>query len=167
MDNDLLFDFEVDKSTKTIFIVKEFDAEGSLVWDAFTKQEIIDQWWAPKPLISRTIDMDFRVGGRRLYAMLYPDGNEVGWQIFHYTDITPKSNFKCTSVFVDRDETPLGPGAKWDLTFSEQNTLEGRITKVSISVHFESFEELQKMIETGFREGFTMILDQLMSLLKS
>jgi uncharacterized protein YndB with AHSA1/START domain len=57
--NNLLFDFTVDKSTKTVFITKEFDAELSLVWDAFTKQEILDQWWAPKPWESKTKVMNF------------------------------------------------------------------------------------------------------------
>ena len=51
MSSNLLFNFKVDKSTSTVFVDKEFDAELSLVWDAFTKQEILDQWWAPKPLI--------------------------------------------------------------------------------------------------------------------
>lgn len=44
--NNLQFDFRVDKSTKTVFIEREFNAELPLVWDAFTKQEILDQWWA-------------------------------------------------------------------------------------------------------------------------
>lgn len=166
MSNDLQFEFEVDRSAKTIFVTKEFDADISLVWDAFTKKEIIDQWWAPQPLISKTKDMDFRVGGRRLYVMANPDGSEIGWQIFHYTDITPGSNFKCTSVFVDSNETPLGPGAIWDLTFKEQHSPTGEITTVSITIAFESFDELEKMIEMGFKEGFTMILEQLNRLLK-
>ena len=42
MKNDLLFNFNVDKATKTVFINREFDAELSLVWDAFTKAEILD-----------------------------------------------------------------------------------------------------------------------------
>ena len=54
MKNDLLFDFTVDKTIKTVFINREFDAELSLVWDAFTKQEILDQWTAPKPWASKT-----------------------------------------------------------------------------------------------------------------
>jgi uncharacterized protein YndB with AHSA1/START domain len=53
MKNNLLFDFTVDKSTKTVFITREFDADLSLVWDAFTKAEILDQWVAPKPFISK------------------------------------------------------------------------------------------------------------------
>ena len=161
MKNNLLFDFTVDKASKTVFVTKEFDADLSLVWDAFTKQEILDQWWAPKPFISKTKYMDFRVGGRRFYAMVSPEGAEIGWQIFDYTSITPKSNFKCLSVFADKDETPHLPGANWDLTFSEQNG----ITKVSISIYFESLEELEKMIEMGFKEGFTVTLNELTNVL--
>jgi uncharacterized protein YndB with AHSA1/START domain len=168
--SNLLFNFNVDKSTSTVFLDKEFDAGLSLVWDAFTKQEILDQWWAPKPLISKTKYMDFSVGGRRFYAMVSPDGAEIGWQIFDFTSITPKSNFKCLSFFADKDETPHLPGANWDLTFSEQN--DGRpgrqgITKVCISIYFESLEELGKMIEMGFKEGFTVTLNELTSLLKT
>ena len=76
MKNTLRSDFRIDKNSKTIFIIREFDAELSLVWDAFTKQEILDQWWAPKPLVSKTKAMNFEEGGRRFYAMVWPDGQE-------------------------------------------------------------------------------------------
>ncbi len=74
MKTSLLFDFIVDKSTKTVFVNREFDAGLSLVWDAFTKQEVLDQWWAPKPWVSKTKFMNFEVGGRRFYAMVSPEG---------------------------------------------------------------------------------------------
>ncbi|HNH31346.1 MAG TPA: SRPBCC domain-containing protein, partial [bacterium] len=96
--NNLQFDFKVDKSTKTVFVEKEFDAELSLVWDAFTKKEILDQWWAPKPYASKTKYMNFKVGGRRFYAMVSPEGQE-NWHIQDYTSISPKTNFKFFSVF--------------------------------------------------------------------
>ena len=90
---DLLFDFTIDKTAKTVVINREFDAELSLVWDAFTKQEILDQWVAPKPFVSKTKYMNFEVGGRRFYAMVSPEGQEQ-WAIQKYTSITPKTNFK-------------------------------------------------------------------------
>ncbi len=74
--NNLQFDFTVDKAAKTVYITREFNAELPLVWDAFTKQEILDQWWAPKPWMSKTKSMDFKVGGRRFYAMVSPEGEE-------------------------------------------------------------------------------------------
>jgi uncharacterized protein YndB with AHSA1/START domain len=161
--NSLLFDFTVDKSTNTVSIIREFAAGLPLVWDAFTKKEILDQWWAPKPLISRTKSMDFRVGGRRFYAMVSPEGQELGWQIQEYTSISPKINFKFLSVFADKDENPHLPGSNWDLNFSEQNDM----TKVSITIHNDSLERMEKMIEMGFKEGFTMTLNELETLLKN
>ena len=76
MNNNLLFDFTVDKISKTIFVNREFTAGLSLVWDAFTKQEILDQWWAPKPWASKTKYINFEVGGKRFYAMVGPEGQE-------------------------------------------------------------------------------------------
>jgi uncharacterized protein YndB with AHSA1/START domain len=118
--NNLLFDFTVDKSTKKVFINKEFDAELSLVWDAFTKPEILDQWWAPKPWASKTKVMNFEVGGRRFYAMVSPEGQER-WSVQQYTSISPKTNFKYMNAFADADENPELPGSDWDLNFSKQN----------------------------------------------
>jgi uncharacterized protein YndB with AHSA1/START domain len=161
MDKNLLFDLTVDKLAKTVTIIREFDAELSLVWDAFTKQELLDQWWAPKPYESKTIKMDFKVGGRRFYAMISPEGQEIGWHIQDYTSITPKNNFKYLSVFADKDENPFPPGSDWDLNFNAEND----ITKVSISIYNESLERMEKMIEMGFVEGFTVTLNELENLL--
>src|SRR5580704_14161574 len=103
MKNDLQFDFIVDKTAKTVSITREFDAELSLVWDAFTKQEILDQWWAPKPWTSRTKHMNFENGGRRFYAMCGPEGQEH-WSVQEFDDINPPKSFKMTSFFTDKDE---------------------------------------------------------------
>ena len=160
--NDLLFDFTLDKSKKTVFINREFDADHSLVWDAFTKQEILDQWWAPKPWSSKTKVMNFKVGGRRFYAMVSPEGQER-WSIQKYTSISPKTNFKFLNAFADKDENPELPGSDWDLRFSEEN---GK-TKVSVSIYNESLERMEKMIEMGFKEGFMMTLKSLEDLLET
>lgn len=160
--NSLLFDFTVDKSTKTVSINREFAAELSLVWDAFTKQEVLDQWWAPKPWSSKTKFMNFEVGGRRFYAMVSPEGQER-WSIQQYTSISPKTNFKMLNAFADENENPELPGSDWDITFSERNGT----TKVSVTIYNESLARLEKMIEMGFKEGFTMTLNSLEKLLIS
>ncbi|HTN38575.1 MAG TPA: SRPBCC domain-containing protein [Arachidicoccus sp.] len=159
MKNNLLFDFTVDKAAKTVFITREFDADLSLVWDAFTKAEILDQWVAPKPWTSKTKFMQFKVGGRRFYAMISPQGQEH-WAIQKYTSISPKTNFKLFNAFSDKDENPELPGSDWDYTFTEQN---GK-TKVSITIYNESLARMEKMIEMGFKEGITMSLNELSQL---
>lgn len=170
MNNNLLSDinlndFTIDNGTKTVFINREFVAELSLVWDAFTTQEILDQWWAPKPWESRTEFMNFKEGGQRFYAMVSPEGEEH-WSIQKYTSISAKNNFKMWNAFADKDENPELPGSDWDFNFSEQNRPDNSlVTKVSITIKNESLERMEKMIKMGFQGGFTMTLNYLEKLL--
>ena len=159
MNNNLLFDFTVNKAEKTVVITREFAAGLSLVWDAFTRQEILDQWVAPKPWVCKTKYMNFEVGGKRFYAMVSPEGLER-WSIQEYTSITPKTNFKMYNTFADKDENPELPGSEWDYNFSEQNG----ITKVVITIFNESFDRMENLLD-GFRQGFTMTLTNLEKLL--
>ncbi len=161
MTTNSLFDFNVDKSTKMVNITMEFDAHPSLVWDAFTKPELLDQWYAPKPFTSRTKFMDFKVGGRRFYAMVSPDGNER-WAVQKYLSITPKSNFKMWNVFTDKDENPEPHGSDWNLNFSESNGG----TKVEINIYNESLERMEGLLE-GFKVGMRMTLENLRDLLET
>lgn len=159
MNNDLLFDFNVDKAAKTVYITREFNAPLSLVWNAFTKAELLDQWGAPAPMRAKTKYMNFEVGGRRFYAMISPDGQER-WSVQEYTSITPKTNFKMYNAFSDKDENRELPGSEWDHNFSEQN---GRTT-VCITIFNESFERMEKLLD-GFKIGFTITLENLENLL--
>jgi uncharacterized protein YndB with AHSA1/START domain len=158
----LLFDFTVDKATNTVFVNREFAAELPLVWDAFTKQEILDQWWAPLPWVSKTKKMDFKVGGQRFYAMVSPEGQEH-YSIEHYTAINPKTNLQWASSFADKNENinTEFPTSNWELNFNEQ---EG-VTKVSIAIKHKTLADIEMHIQMGFKEGFTMTLNELDNLL--
>ncbi|MDE3253674.1 MAG: SRPBCC domain-containing protein [Bacteroidota bacterium] len=159
MNDNLLFDFTVDKSTKTVYITREFDAEQSMVWDAFTQAELLDQWIAPAPFTCKTKYMDFKVGGKRFYAMVSPDGVER-WALQEYTSITPKTHFAMYNAFADADENRELPGSEWDHTFSEE---QGK-TKVHIKIYNESLERLERILE-GFTIGMKMSLANLEALL--
>ena len=76
MKNNLLMDFTVNKETSTVHVKREFNASLPDVWSAWTEPQILDLWWAPAPWKSKTKSMDFKEGGRRLYAMVGPDGEE-------------------------------------------------------------------------------------------
>lgn len=155
-------EFIIDKPTKTVTITKEFDAARDLVWDAYTKPELLDQWWAPKPLTSETRDMNFEVGGRRFYAMVMPDGQKR-WSVQQYRSITPKTNFKFFNTFADENANPELPGSDWDFNFSEAN---GKTT-VHISIYNESLERLERMAASGFKEGTEGQLSNLEELLSA
>lgn len=162
MEKNLLFEFTVNKPEKTVYITREFAAELPLVWDAFTKKELLDQWVAPKPWSARTKYMNFEVGGRRFYAMVSPEGMER-WSIQEYTSITPKTHFKMYNTFADAEENKELPGSAWDYKFSEHNG----ITTVNITIFNESLSRMEKMIEMGFEPGFKMSIDNLDHLLET
>ncbi len=154
-------EFIVNKETKTVLITKEFDAGLEMVWDAYTKPELLDQWWAPKPLTSRTKAMNFREGGRRFYAMVSPEGVER-WAVQKYTSISPRSNFKFFNAFADENENLQLPGSDWDFNFTER----GSKTTVSVSIYNESLERMERIIaDGGFREGTMAQLRNLEDLL--
>lgn len=105
--------------------------------------------------------MNFVEGGRRFYAMVTPEGAE-NWALQRYTSINPKTDFSFYNTFADEDENPVLPGSEWTMTFSEEHG----ITTVHISIYNESLERMEKMIEMGFKEGFTATLIQLEQLIK-
>ncbi|MBV9214783.1 MAG: SRPBCC domain-containing protein [Acidobacteria bacterium] len=156
-------DFTVDKPTKTVTITADFDADRDLVWDAYTKAELLDQWWAPKPWLSRTKVMEFKEGGRRFYAMVSPDGSMEKWSVQKYTSITPKTNFKLFNAFSDENENLELPGSDWNLDFADN----GGKTKVTISIYNESLDRMEDLIAMGFKEGITATLTYLQELLRT
>lgn len=146
----LKFDFTVDKAAKTIYITREFAADRDLVWDAFTKSEILDQWQGPKPYRAVTKEMSFREGGRWLYTMVGPDNVPKGWSLVEYTEIRPKTTFSTRNSFADENGNPKNNQfSHVKNTFKE----EGEITTVYIEKRFDDLAVLQMMETNGFREG--------------
>lgn len=154
----LNFDFTVNKETNTVHVTRDFNADAALVWDVFTKPELLDQWWAPQPWKSETKSMDFTEGGRRLYAMVGPEG-ERHWAIADFTSITPKTNFKYLDAFTDADGNLNDemPRSDWNLDFIDK----GDTTTVDIQIKHKDLADLEMIIEMGFKEGFSMTLNSL------
>jgi uncharacterized protein YndB with AHSA1/START domain len=162
MKNNLMFNFSVNKENSTVLVKREFNANVAKVWSAWTEPELLDQWWAPKPWKSVTKSMDFKVGGRRLYAMVGPEGEEH-WALADFKAITLKANFKFIDAFCD-DQGIINkefPRSDWNVDFENQNG----VTIVNIAIKHESLSDLNKIIEMGFKEGFTMALENLDNLL--
>ena len=162
MKKDLEFEFSVNKENKTITVRREFAAELPLVWDAYTKSEILDQWWAPKPWKSRTKTMDFREGGHWHYAMVGPEGEEH-WALANYKTIDPKKRFTALDGFADAEgviNTEM-PQSKWEVSFTPKED----VTLVENLITFDDLAQLETTIQMGFKEGLTMAMEGLDALL--
>src|SRR3954466_15203787 len=114
------FQFDLDKENKTIIVKREFTASLSIIWDAYTKSEILDKWWAPKPWKAKTKSMDFREGGQWVYAMVGSNGEEH-WAVAGYKNIRPKTHFTAFDAFADSDGTINKdmPQSEWDAQFTD------------------------------------------------
>ena len=162
MNMNLTFDFFVDKENKKITVKREFAAELPLVWDAYTKSEILDQWWAPRPWKAKTKTMDFREGGRWIYAMMGPEGEEH-WARTDYEEIKHQKSFTGFDAFSDADGNVNKemPQSKWEVTFTDK----GQVTLVEFIITYDDLAQLEATIKMGFKEGLTMAMEGLDELL--
>lgn len=170
MNNDLKFDFEVDKENNTIVVKGEFAADLELVWQAWTTAELLDKWWGPEPCTSKTKSMDFREGGHRLYCMIVPASHTGGetelvhWGKQEFEHIVLHKGFSGSDVFCDENgnvDTEL-PKGRFEILFDKVG---GKTLVTMISI-FTSLEDVEKTIEMGFKEGIAICFDQLEELLK-
>jgi uncharacterized glyoxalase superfamily protein PhnB/uncharacterized protein YndB with AHSA1/START domain len=158
MKNSLLFNFEVDKANKQIKIQRNFQAPKDLVWAAWTEADLLDQWWAPKPYEAKTVSLDFKEGGRWFYYMLSPAG-EKHYCLFDYESISQENYFTGLDSFCNEkgEANDTKPRVHWNNTF----TSTGDATLVEILLSFKQLEDLEGIIAMGFKEGFTMGLENL------
>jgi uncharacterized protein YndB with AHSA1/START domain len=158
MKNSLLMDFSVDKENNSITVQREFATELPLVWNAFTKSEILDQWWAPHPWKARTKSMDFTEGGHWHYAMVGPE-DEEHWAYASYITIQNQKGFTALDGFSDADGNinPELPQSKWQTEFSSIDI--GSL--VIFYIAFEDLAQLEATIQMGFKEGLTIAMEGL------
>jgi len=162
MDKNLTFNFIVDKQNKSITVVSEFDAPLAMVWDAYTKSELLDQWWAPKPWKAKTKKMDFTVGGQWLYAMVGPE-DEKHWSVEKYTLIEPQKKIVLNDAFTDEDGNinEAMPQSTRQVTFTDKSPH----TVVEFKMSFSDVAQLDAILEMGFKDGISMTTENLDALL--
>jgi uncharacterized protein YndB with AHSA1/START domain len=155
--------YKKDLANKKLKVTREFDAQIEEVWKAWTEPELLDQWWAPKPWKAETVSMDFKPGGRWFYYMQGPD-NTRHYCIADYITIAPNNSFSVKDAFTD-DKANIDnnlPSLTWNVAFNSA----GNATKVEIEISSKSEEDLNKIIEMGFQEGFASAhknLDELLA----
>jgi uncharacterized protein YndB with AHSA1/START domain len=143
---------------KKMTVVKSFDAPLDQVWKAWSDSTILDKWWAPKPYRAVTKSMDFRPGGFWMYAMTSPQ-DEITWCKENYKAIEPKKSITNSTHFCDiegneNQEFPV-------MHMNKQFSGNGNDTTVTVDIDFDREEDLKTIVQMGFKEGFTMGLNNL------
>ena len=147
-------------SDREVVMTRVFAAPRRLVFDAWTKPELLKRWLFGPPGWSMVVcDVDLRVGGTYRYVWRGPDGVEMGMGGVHREIVVPE-RIVCTQLF-DQDWT--GGEAVGTLVLSER----GGITTLTNTVRYASPEAREAVLKTPMEQGMAMGYDRLEELLTS
>jgi uncharacterized protein YndB with AHSA1/START domain len=137
-------------------LTRVFDAPRDLVFEAFTRPELLKRWYLPPGWSFETCEIDLRPGGRWRYVTRKPDGKPVG-QKGVYQEVVPGLRIVNTESWEDWDagETLV------TTVFAEQD---GR-TVFTSTILFPSREVRDTLLESGMADEAGTVYDQLARLL--
>lgn len=152
----------INKDTNEFILERKFKASRQMVWDAYTKAELLEKWWGPRIFKTTIRELDVRPGGVWYYCMT---GTEGEWKDVNacgkafYKEVKEPELLVYVDKFVDDDgnEMPDMPEALVTMTFTEENgeTFMKSVTK------YEKLEDLEKVVEMGMEAGIKETLDRL------
>ena len=143
------------KSEREIVVTRTFNGPARIVFEAWTKPELMKRWWVPKSMGMSLLscEMDVRVGGT--YRFLFGhDASEPVAFFGRYIDVRPYSRLVWTNEESD-------DGAVTTVTFEERD---GKTLLVLHDLH-PSKEALDEAIASGSTSGFSESFEQLDTLL--
>ena len=149
--------------TERMVVTRIFDAPREMVWKAWTEPEFVMQWWGPKGFTAPVCKMDFRVGGKFLYCMRSPDGQEF-WNGGEYHEIVLHEKIVSSMYFSDPEGNKVEParygieheaieGARDVILFEDLGNGKTKLT-------FIGNETMENAKNSGQLEGMNQILDK-------
>jgi uncharacterized protein YndB with AHSA1/START domain len=148
------------RGDREIVMTRVFDAARSLVFEAFSKPELVRQWLLGPPGWSMPVcEIDFRVGGRYRYVWRHANGQEMGMGGVHREIVVPE-RIVATEKF---DESWYPGEAVGSIVLIEQ----GGKTALTQTVLYESSEAREAVLKSPMEQGVTAGYDRLAELLAS
>ena len=166
------------EDNKEIIIEHVFDAPKELVWRAWTEPEMVKKWWGPAGFSAPSIKIDFRITGKYIFAMHGPKGSDWDKDMYTagvYEEIVPNEKIVLTQYLSDENgemQEPVGFGQ--DPNFPKETTvtvlleeIEKGKTKLSIIYPKpKTKEQMDAILKSGMKEGWSSSLDKLAESLK-
>jgi len=154
-----------DNTKNEIIITRIFDAPRERVWAAWTEPKKLMQWWGPKDFTSPVCKIDLRVGGKYLYCMRSPDGQDF-WSTGVYREIDKQERIVCIDSFADEkgNVVPATHYGMSDFPLELQVTVtfekdDGR-TKMVLR-HVGIPPAMREMCELGWNQSFDKLAESL------
>ena len=136
-------------------LTRLFRAPRSLVWQAWTEVDKLQQWWGPRRFTNPRCEIDLRVGGAIRIDMRAPDGI-VFPMSGEYEQIVPIERLVFLTSALDE---------QGELIFTNRNTVLFReiddATEISIHTRVIDAKAAAWQSLKGMREGWSSSLDKL------
>ena len=147
------------QSERELVVTRTFNGAARLVFEAWTRPELLKRWWVPKSfgITFISCEVDARTGGSYRFVFRHPSSGQPAAFFGRYLEVTPFSRLVWTN-----DEGGEG-GAVTTVTFEER----GAETLVTYRDLHPSKEALDAAIASGATSGFGESFEQLDSLLVS
>ena len=142
---------------REIILTRVFDAPRRLVWEAFTKPELLKRWFGPRGWSLVVCEVDLKLGGGFRFVMRGPDGRDMGMHGV-YREIVPPER----SVHMESYDDYPGE-SQVTAVFVEQ----GGKTTLTATVLYPSQEIRDIVLKTGMEHGAAESYDKLAELLAS
>ena len=157
----------VAENTNELVITRIFDAPRKMVWKAWTEPERMKRWWGPKNFTAPVIKIDFRIGGKYLYCMRSPEGQDF-WSTGVYREIVEPERIVYTDSFSDEKGTPVPPSyygisGDWPAEFLVILTFEEHEGKTKMTLKHAAIlaGEMSDMARAGWNESFDKLAESL------
>jgi uncharacterized protein YndB with AHSA1/START domain len=144
------------KSDRELVVTRTVNGPARIVFEAWTRPELLRQWWVPKScgLTLLSCEADVRVGGQ--YRLVFRHGDSEPMAAFgRYVEVAPHSRLSWTN------EEGGADGAVTTLTFEE------KAGKTLLVLHelYPSKEALEAAMASGEKSGMDETFEQLDQLL--
>jgi uncharacterized protein YndB with AHSA1/START domain len=142
-------------SDREVRLTRVFDAPRQMVWDAFTKPELMQRWFGPRGWSMTECTIDLRVGGGWRFVLQGPDGKKMGMRGAYREIKAPER-----SVHVETYDDYPGESIV-TAVFTEK----GGKTTLEATVEYPSREVRDAVIQSGMEHGAAESYDKLAELL--
>lgn len=149
------------RSDRELVVTRTFNGPARIIFDAWTKPELLKRWWAPKSLgvTLFTCDVNVRVGGSYRFVFGRDPKQAMAFS-GTYKEVTPFSRLVWTQLF---EQMPSAGEAIITATLEEKD---GK-TRMVVHQLYASKQSLDGAVASGMEKGMRETYEQLETLVAS
>jgi len=149
---------EKDLDQLTITITADFTVPVRRLWDAYTDPRQVERFWGPPTYPATFLRHDAAAGGRSVYKMTGPEGDEH-YGRWDWTSVDAPRTFEVDDTFADENGEINTDLPSTRMVFAFEETSNG--SRLVTTSHFDSLEQLEQLLEMGMLDGTKEAMTQI------